>query len=111
MLRKGQHDQLAKGDVLAPNRVINQLFGFAAERMLAQPPLELQVVFATLSHSVPPVGPVSLMIEGTLPLRCCVFLYRSLVQLQAHARLIRQGQAAMPGDRRLDVDHLIDAFP
>jgi transposase, IS6 family len=37
MLRKGQHDRLAKGDVLAQNRVINQLFGFAAERMLAQP--------------------------------------------------------------------------
>jgi hypothetical protein len=53
----------------------------------------------------------ALMIKGTLPLRFCIFLYRSLVQLQAHARLIRQGQAAMPGDRRLDVDHLIDAFP
>jgi hypothetical protein len=53
----------------------------------------------------------TLMIKGTLPLRCCIFLDRSLVQLQAHARLIRQGQAAMPGDRRLDVDHLIDAFP
>jgi transposase, IS6 family len=37
MLRKGQHDRLAKGDVLAQNRVINQLGGFAAERMLAQP--------------------------------------------------------------------------
>jgi IS6 family transposase len=37
MLRKGQHDRLAKGDVLAQNRVINQLFGLAAERMLAQP--------------------------------------------------------------------------
>src|SRR5882724_9012225 len=56
-------------------------------------------------------GLYALMIKGTLPLRCCVFLYRRLVQLQAHARLIRQGQAAMPGDRRLDVDHLIDAFP
>jgi hypothetical protein len=56
-------------------------------------------------------GLYALMIKGTLPLRFCVFLYRSLVQLQAHARLIRQGQAAMPGDRRLDVDHLIDAFP
>jgi hypothetical protein len=53
----------------------------------------------------------ALMIKGTLPLRFCIFLYRSLVQLQAHARLIRQGQAAMPGDRRLDVHHLIDAFP
>ena len=30
MLRKGQHDGLAKGDVLAQNRVINQLFGLAA---------------------------------------------------------------------------------
>jgi hypothetical protein len=56
-------------------------------------------------------GLYALMIKGTLPLRFCVFLYRSLVQLQAHARLIRQGQAAMPGDRRLDVDHFIDAFP
>jgi transposase, IS6 family len=30
MLRKGQHNGLAKGDVLAQNRVINQLFGLAA---------------------------------------------------------------------------------
>jgi transposase, IS6 family len=37
MLCKGQHDRLAKGDVLAQNRVINQLCGFAAERRLAQP--------------------------------------------------------------------------
>jgi hypothetical protein len=51
------------------------------------------------------------MIKGILPLRCRIFLDRSLVQLQTHARLIRQGEAAMPGDRRLDVDHLIDAFP
>jgi hypothetical protein len=52
-----------------------------------------------------------LMIKGTLPLRFSIFLYRRLVQFQAYARLIRQGQAAMSGDRRLDVDHLIDAFP
>jgi hypothetical protein len=49
-------------------------------------------------------------LKGTLPLRFCIFLYRSLVKLQTHARLIRQGQAAMPGYRRLDVDYLIDAF-
>jgi transposase, IS6 family len=30
MLRKSQHDGLAKGDILAQNRVINQLFGLAA---------------------------------------------------------------------------------
>jgi transposase, IS6 family len=30
MLRKGQLKGLAKGDVLAQNRVINQLFGLAA---------------------------------------------------------------------------------
>ncbi len=30
MLRKGQHEGLAKGDVLAQSRVINQLFGVAA---------------------------------------------------------------------------------
>jgi transposase, IS6 family len=30
MLRKGQLEGLAKGDVLAQNRVINQLFGLAA---------------------------------------------------------------------------------
>ena len=30
MLRKGQIEGLAKGDVLAQNRVINQLFGLAA---------------------------------------------------------------------------------
>ena len=51
------------------------------------------------------------MSTGILPLRFCIFLYGSLVNLQAHARLIRQRQAAMPGYRRLDIDHLIDAFP
>jgi len=30
MLRKGQHDRLAKRDVLTQNHVINQLCGFAA---------------------------------------------------------------------------------
>jgi IS6 family transposase len=30
MLRKGQLEGVAKGDVLAQNRVINQLFGVAA---------------------------------------------------------------------------------
>jgi transposase, IS6 family len=30
MLRKGQLQGVAKGDVLAQNRVINQLFGLAA---------------------------------------------------------------------------------
>jgi hypothetical protein len=30
MLRKGQFKGLAKGDVLAQNRVINQMFGLAA---------------------------------------------------------------------------------
>jgi transposase, IS6 family len=30
MLRKGQIEGLAKGDVLAQNQVINQLFGLAA---------------------------------------------------------------------------------
>jgi transposase, IS6 family len=30
MLRKGQIEGLAKGDVLTQNRVINQLFGLAA---------------------------------------------------------------------------------
>jgi IS6 family transposase len=30
MLRKGQSEGLAKSDVLAQNRVINQLFGLAA---------------------------------------------------------------------------------
>jgi IS6 family transposase len=30
MLRKGQIEGMAKGDVLAQNRIINQLFGLAA---------------------------------------------------------------------------------
>jgi transposase, IS6 family len=30
MIRKGQHEGIARGDVLAQNRVINQLFGLAA---------------------------------------------------------------------------------
>jgi hypothetical protein len=30
MLRKGQFEGVIKGDVLAQNRVINQLFGLAA---------------------------------------------------------------------------------
>jgi hypothetical protein len=34
MLRKGQLERVAKGDVLAQNRVINQLFGLAASRAL-----------------------------------------------------------------------------
>jgi hypothetical protein len=34
MLRKGQLEGVAKGDVLARNRVINQLFGLAASRAL-----------------------------------------------------------------------------
>jgi hypothetical protein len=41
MLRKGQIQGLAKGDVLAQNRVINQLFGLAASRVLTQPLLML----------------------------------------------------------------------
>jgi hypothetical protein len=67
MLRKGQYDRLAKGDVLAQNRVINQLCGFAAERRLAQPLLELQAVFATRPRSVPPVGPVCSHDQGHSP--------------------------------------------
>src|SRR5262252_670861 len=51
------------------------------------------------------------MITGTCPLRFSIFLYCRLVQRQAHARLLRQGQATLPGDRRLEVEHLIDAFP
>jgi hypothetical protein len=35
MIRKGQIDGVAKRDVLAQNRVINQLLGLAAERELA----------------------------------------------------------------------------
>jgi hypothetical protein len=34
MLRKGQLERVAKGDVLAQNRIINQLFGLAASRAL-----------------------------------------------------------------------------
>jgi hypothetical protein len=54
MLRKGQIEGLAKGDVLTQNRVINQMFGLAAERVLAQPLLTLHSVFATLPFRVPP---------------------------------------------------------
>src|SRR5215510_13775851 len=51
------------------------------------------------------------MLTGTRPLRFGIFLYCRLVQLQAHARLVQQRQAAVPGDRRLEVEHLIDTFP
>jgi IS6 family transposase len=48
MLRKGQIEGMAKGDVLAQNRVINQMFGLAASRVLARPLPTLRSVFATL---------------------------------------------------------------
>jgi transposase, IS6 family len=47
MLRKGQIEGLAKGDVLAQNQVINQLFGLATSRALATVLLTLPPVFAT----------------------------------------------------------------
>jgi hypothetical protein len=49
MLRKGQIVRLAKGDVLAQNQVINQLFGLVASRALATLPLTPHSVFATQS--------------------------------------------------------------
>jgi DDE domain len=51
MLRKGQLEGLAKGDVRTQNRVMNQMFGLAASRVLAQPLLTLHSVFATLPSS------------------------------------------------------------
>ena len=53
MLRKGQFEGVIKGDVLAQNRVINQLFGLAASRALAQPLLMVPLVFATLPSGRP----------------------------------------------------------
>jgi hypothetical protein len=41
--------------VLTQNRVINQMFGLAAERVLAQPLLTLHSVFATLPAFPPRV--------------------------------------------------------
>ena len=43
-LRKGQMERIAQKDVPAQNRVINQMFGVAASRVLAQPLLILQSV-------------------------------------------------------------------
>jgi hypothetical protein len=48
MLRKGQIEGMAKGDVLAQNRAINQMFGLATSRVLARPLLTPRSVFATL---------------------------------------------------------------
>jgi hypothetical protein len=47
MLRKGQLEGLAKGDILAPNRMINEQCKLAASRALSQPPLIRQSVLAT----------------------------------------------------------------
>jgi IS6 family transposase len=47
MLRKGQIEGLAKGDVLAQNQVINQLFGLDASRALVTLLLTPHPVFAT----------------------------------------------------------------
>ena len=47
MLRKGQIEGLAKGAVRTQNRVMNQMFGLAASRVLAQPLLTRHSVFAT----------------------------------------------------------------
>jgi len=46
--RTGQFEGLATGDVLARNRLITQLSGLAAQRVVIQPLLVLQAVFATL---------------------------------------------------------------
>lgn len=48
MLRQGQFKGGIKGDVLAQHRVINQRFGGAASRALAQPLRMVPSVFATL---------------------------------------------------------------
>jgi hypothetical protein len=47
MLRQGQFKGGIKGDVLAQHRVINQRFGGAASRALAQP---LRMVPSVLQH-------------------------------------------------------------
>jgi len=49
MLRKGQIERLAKGDVLAQHQVINQLFGLATSRALSTLLLAPHSVFATQS--------------------------------------------------------------
>jgi hypothetical protein len=46
MLRSGQRDGRAKGDVFAQHRVINQMFGLAASRELPQSRLTLPSIFA-----------------------------------------------------------------
>jgi hypothetical protein len=57
-LHKGQLEGVTKGDVLAQNRVTNQLFGLAASQALAHPLLSLQSVFATLPHLSKPSGEI-----------------------------------------------------
>jgi hypothetical protein len=53
MLYKGQIEGMAKRDILAQNRVINQMFGLAAEIEKAQPLLMLESAFATLPAAKP----------------------------------------------------------
>jgi IS6 family transposase len=52
-LRKGQIEGMARRDVLAQNRVINQMVGLAAKTEHAQPLLMLASVFATLPAKTP----------------------------------------------------------
>jgi hypothetical protein len=52
-LRKGQIEGIARRDVLAQNRVINQMVGLAAKTEHAQPLLMLESVFATLPANTP----------------------------------------------------------
>jgi hypothetical protein len=56
MLRKGQLEVLAKRDILAQNRVINQLFGLAASRAIAQPLLTPSPFHSPEGESAPPRG-------------------------------------------------------
>ena len=53
MLRKGQLAGIVRRDVIAQNRVINQLFGLVAQRALARPLLTFQSVFATYMDPPP----------------------------------------------------------
>jgi hypothetical protein len=74
MLRQGQFKGGIKGDVLAQHRVINQRFGGATSRALAQPLRMVPSVFATLL----PVMYASNVFQsiGLAPSTCSAFSWR-----------------------------------
>jgi hypothetical protein len=56
MVRQGQFEGITRRDVLAPNGLINRLFGLAASRVYLEARSPMPVVFATEPYSVAETG-------------------------------------------------------